>query len=121
MKKKLDGMESVGGYDRKQICRYRETIYDALILKAALEKKRALVTEEPLKIHLQSKEFFDLGNRKTHELLKGYFKTNGNDVLQQVNPASMSGKRIRKLMKTSEKNGFSDLDMAALRFSSSEP
>lgn len=115
LKKKLDGMESVGGYDRKQICRYRETIYDALILKAALEKKRALVTEEPLKIHLQSKEFFDLGNRKTHELLKGYFKTNGNDVLQQVNPASMSGKRIRKLMKTSEKNGFSDLDMAALR------
>ena len=115
LKKKLDGVEHISRYDKAQICKYRETAYDALLLKTALERKKAFVSEEPLKEHLQSKEFFDLGNQKTNEILKNYFRICGNDVLQHVNPASMSEKTIRQLIQSRGKNGFSDLDMAALR------
>lgn len=115
LKKKLDGVEHISRYDKAQICKYRETAYDALLLKTALERKKAFVSEEPLKEHLQSKEFFDLGNQKTNEILKNYFHICGNDVLQHVNPASMSEKTIRRLIQSRGKNGFSDLDMAALR------
>lgn len=49
--------------------------------------------------------------QKTNELLKVYFRSSQSDVLKNVNPAEMSEKSITKLLKTSQKNGFTELDI----------
>lgn len=117
LKEQLDIIESLSAFQKKQIVKFRETAYDLMMVKDALEKRAgvSLDLEKPLRDHLRSKEFFDLRQQKTNELLKAYFRSSNNDVLKNVNPASMSEKRIKKLLKTKEKNGFTDTDCAAIR------
>lgn len=117
LKEQLDKIESFSAFQKKQIVKFRETAYDLTMVRDALEKRvgASLDLEKPLKDHLRSREFFDLRQQKTNELLKAYFRSSNNDVLKNVNPASMSEKRIKKLLKTKEKNGFTDTDCAAIR------
>lgn len=117
LKGQLDKIDGLSAFQKKQIVKFREAAYDLMMVKDALEKRTgaSLDLEKPLKDHLSSREFFDLRQQKTNELLKAYFKSSNNDVLKNVNPASMSEKRIKKLLKTKEKNGFTDTDCAAIR------
>ena len=117
LKERLEKLEGITGFQKKQILKFRETIYDSLVVKDALENRKKLMEdlEEPLKRHLKSVDFFDLQQQKTNELLKWYFKSGGNDVLKQVNPAAMSDGDIGKLLKTKDKNGFTDTDLSAIR------
>lgn len=117
LKECLEDMKELTSFQKKQICKFRETAYDAMVVKDAIERQRTVLDglEKPLKEHLQSKEFFDLKQQETNELLKVYFKTSQNDVLKNVNSSSMSAKNLQKLLHTREKNGFSDTDAAAIR------
>lgn len=117
LKEQLDKIEGLSAFQKKQIVKFRETAYDMMMVRDALEKRAgvSLDLEKPLRDHLRSREFFDLRQQKTNELLKAYFRSSNNDVLKNVNPASMSEKRIKKLLKTKEKNGFTDTDCAAIR------
>lgn len=117
LKERLESMEDLTSFQKKQICKFRETAYDAMVVKDAIEKQKTVldVLEEPLKAHLKSREFFDLKQQKTNELLKVYFQTSQNDVLKNVNPVAMSEKKIQKLLRTRERNGFSETDIAAIR------
>lgn len=117
LKESLEKLQGITGFQKKQILKFRETIYDSLVVKDALEnrKKQMEDLEEPLKKHLESVDFFDLQQQKTNELLKLYFKTSGNDVLKNVNPAAMSDRDIGKLLKTQDKNGFTETDLSAIR------
>lgn len=117
LKEQLDKIEGLSAFQKKQIVKFRETAYDLMMVRDALEKQAgaSLDLEKQLRAHLSSREFFDLRQQKTNELLKAYFGSSNNDVLKNVNPASMSEKRIKKLLKTREKNGFTDTDCAAIR------
>lgn len=117
LKEQLDKIESLSAFQKRQIVKFRETAYDLMVVKDALEKRvgRSPDLEKALADHLKSRNFFNLRQQKTNELLKEYFKSSNNDVLKNVNPASMSEKKIRKLLKTKERNGFSDTDCAVIR------
>ena len=114
---RLENIEGLTFFQKHQICRFRETAYDFIVLKDALEKRRNVIEklEKPLHEHLKSKEFFDMQQQKTNELLKVYFRSSQNDVLKNVNSAEMSEKSIAKLLKTSQKNGFTETDISAIR------
>lgn len=117
LKEQLDKIETLSAFQKRQIVKFRETAYELMVVKDALEKRAgiSLDLEKPLVDHLKSRDFFNLRQQKTNELLKAYFKSSNNDVLKNVNPASMSEKKIKKLLKTKERNGFSETDCAAIR------
>lgn len=117
LRERLDAIDGLSVFQKHQIGKFREAAYELLVVKDAIEKKQGVADklEAPLKAHLKSKEFFDLQQEKTNELLKVYFKTSGNDVLRNVNPAGMSEKRLKKLLASGERNGFTASDVAAIR------
>lgn len=117
LKERLENVEQLSSFQKNQILRHRETVYDAILVKDAIEQQKDLVKglEEHLLEHLHSTEFFDLTQERTNELLNTYFKRSQNDVLSQVNPAQMSQKKLQKLLKTKDRNGFSEIDAAAIR------
>jgi len=117
LKERLEAIEDLSKFQKWQIRKFRELVYDMILIHDAIERKKDTLNalEEPLRKHLESADFFNLRQQKTNELLKLYFQSSGNDVLQNVSPASMSEKDLSKLLKTKDKNGFSDTDMAALR------
>ena len=113
-------LEQAGGLSRpdlRRIVRFRQCAHDMLLIKDALETggQSGGLLDEREKEHLASGDFFDLGDRRTNDLLKLYFKGSKNDVLRSVNPASLDEKQIRRLRKSGVKNGFSAQDEAALR------
>lgn len=114
---RLGEIKEISRFQRHQINKYRETAYELLIVKDAIEKKKAVADklEPTLKKHMKSSDFFDLQKQKTNELLKIYFKTSGNDVLKNVNPAGMNEKTLKKLLNSAKKNGFTESDIAAIR------
>ncbi len=117
LKERLENIEELTAFHRRQICKYRESIYDFIVVRDAIEKRKSVMEhmEEPLREHMKSAEFFNLRQQKTNELLKIYFKTGQNDVLKKVNPAGMSDKDIGKLLKSKDRNGFSEVDLSAIR------
>ena len=117
LKERLKSLEGVSAFKMKQIRKQRETIYDLMQVKSAIEKDFRLEEhiEKPLLKHLKSDDFFDLRQQKTNELLKYYFKTNKNDVLKNVNPASMQEKQLKKLLKSADRNGLTEVDVSAIR------
>lgn len=117
LKERLEKMEGLTAFQKNQISKFRETAYDLMMVRDSLERQRNVTEglEEPLKAHLKSKGFFDLEQQKTNELLKIYFKNNRNELLKKVNPAGLREKDIEKLLKSSEKNGFTEVDRSALR------
>ena len=117
LKERLSGLEGLSAFKKKQIRKHRMVIYDLMQVKSAIEKDVRLEEhlEKPLFKHLKSEDFFDLRQQKTNELLKYYFKTNKNDVLKNVNPASMQEKQLKKLLKTADRNGFTEVDLSAIR------
>lgn len=122
LKERLEKMEGLTAFQKNQISKFRETAYDLMMVRDALERQRNVTEglEEPLKVHLKSKGFFDLEQQKTNELLKVYFKSNRNEVLRNVNPAGLREKDIEKLLKSSEKNGFTEVDRSALRLAAKQ-
>lgn len=117
LKDRLEKLDGISTFQRRQVLKFRETIYDSLVVKDALERRKNRMDEleEPLRKHLESMDFFDLQQQKINELLKIYFKTGENDVLKKVNPAMMSDRNIGKLLNTRERNGFTDMDISAIR------
>lgn len=117
LKERLENIEGLTAFQKRQICKFRETAYDFMVVKDAIEKRKGVVDglEKSLQAHLKSRDFFDLQQQKTNELLKIYFNTSKNDVLKSVNPAAMSEKDIGKLLKKREKNGFTETDISAIR------
>lgn len=117
LKERLDNIEGLTAFQKRQIRKYGEPVYDFIVVRDAIEKRRSVMEklEEPLKEHLKSVDFFNLRKQKTNELLKVYFKTSQNDVLKSVNPAAMSEKNIGKLLKSRDKNGFTETDLSAIR------
>lgn len=117
LKERLKGLEGLSAFKKKQIRKHRMAIYDLVQVKSAIEKDLKLEEhlEKTLLKHLKSDDFFDLRQQKTNELLKYYFKTNKNDVLKNVNPASMQEKQLKKLLKSADRNGFTEVDMSAIR------
>ena len=92
LKERLENIEGLTGFQKRQICKCRETTYDFMVVKDAIEKRKGVVDglEKPLQAHLKTRDFFDLQQQKTNVLLKIYFNTSKNDVLKNVNPAAMS-------------------------------
>ena len=117
LKERLDNIEGLTAFQKRQIRKFREPVYDFIVVRDAIEKRRSVMEklEEPLKEQLKSVDFFNLRQQKTNELLKVYFKTSQNDVLKSVNPATMSEKNIGKLLKSRDKNGFTETDLSAIR------
>ena len=117
LKNKLEQVEKLSDYDKRKIVRYRQSAYDLILVKSALENesKAGSLLDEAQREYMASADFYNLGNERTNELLKIYFKNTENDVLRSVSPASMTEKQIGKLKKTAQKNGLSVQDEAALR------
>jgi|GEM_PF-2380163 len=117
LKERLETIEGLTAFQKRQIRKFREPVYDFIVIRDAIQKRRGVMEkiEEPLKEHLKSADLFNLRQQKTNELLKVYFKTSQNDVLKNVNPAAMSEKGIAKLLKSRDRNGFAETDLSALR------
>lgn len=122
LKERLNDLEGLSAFKKKHIRKHRMVVYDLMQIKSAIENDLRLEEhlEKPLLKHLKSEDFFDLRQQKTNELLKYYFKTNRNDVLKNVNPASMQEKQLKKLLKTVDRNGFAEVDMSAIRIAVSQ-
>lgn len=117
LKDKLEQIEVLSAFERRKIVKYRRETHDFITVKEALleRNKRRNGLDEKERGHLVSRDYFDLGDRRTNELLKTYFKTTDNNVLKSVNPASLDEKQIKRLIKSGAKNGFTMQDEAALR------
>lgn len=117
LKEKLKQAEKLSGFDRRKMVRFRQCAHDMLLVKNTLESGEQFgrLMDKGEKEHLASRDFFDLGSKKTNDLLKLYFKASQNDVLRSVSPAALDEKQIKQLRKTGLRNGFSTQDEAALR------
>lgn len=117
LEERLEAVEGLSAFQKHQIGKFRDTVYDLLLVRDELERKQGVVDklEAPLRSHLRSKDFFDLQKEQTNELLKIYFQMSRNDVLKKVNPAHMSEQKLRKLLDTGDRNGFTAADAAAIR------
>lgn len=117
LKERMETLPELTEYQKQRIKKFRQPVYDMLLIKDAIKRKQKLMQEmeAPLRNYLDSADYFDLGQEKTNELLKRYFHSSGNEVLRKVKPTSLKSRDVQRLMKTQERNGFSDIDMAALR------
>lgn len=117
LKEKLGQMENLSAFEKRKIVKYRQEAHDLITVKEALlaRNKGRSGLDKKERGHLASRDYFDLGDRRTNELLKTYFKTTDNNVLKSVNPTLFNEKQIRGLIKTGKKNGFTMQDEAALR------
>ena len=117
LEERLETVEGLSAFQKHQIGKFRDTVYDLLLVRDELERKQdaADKLEAPLRSHLRSKDFFDLQKEQTNELLKVYFQMSRNDVLKKVYPAHMSEQKLRKLLDTGDRNGFTAVDAAAIR------
>ena len=117
LKHRLEETVGLSAFDKRKIVRHRQGVHDLLTVKMALlaSNRCGDVIGKREMEYLHSCDFYDLGNKRTHELLKTYFYISDNEVLKSVNPASMSQSQIKRLIKTGQKNGFSMQDEAALR------
>jgi len=91
LKEKLKQTEKLSGFDRRKMVRFRQCAHDMLLVKNTLESGEQFgrLMGKGEKEHLASRDFFDLGSKKTNDLLKLYFKASQNDVLRSVNPAAL--------------------------------
>lgn len=117
LREKLGQVERLSGFDKRRMVRFRQYAHDMLLLRHTLKSEERFggLVGEKEKEHLGSADFFDLGSKKTNDLLKLYFRASRNDVLRSVNPAALDEKQIGRLIKTGVRNGFSAQDEAALR------
>lgn len=117
LREKLGQVEKLSGFDKRGMVRFQQCAHDMLLLRHTLESEERFggLVGEKEKEHLGSADFFDLGSKKTNDLLKLYFKASRNDVLRSVNPVALDERQIKRLIKTGVRNGFSVQDEAALR------
>lgn len=117
LRHRLEETVGLSAFDKRKIMRHRQGVHDLLTVKMALlaSNRCGDVIGKREMEYLHSCDFYDLGNKRTHELLKTYFCISDNEVLKSVNPASMSQSQIKRLIKTGQRNGFSMQDEAALR------
>ena len=68
LKNRLEKLDGISVFQRRQVLKFRETIYDSLVVKDALERRKNQIDdlEEPLRKHLESVNFFDLQQQKTN-------------------------------------------------------
>ncbi len=117
LKERLEVLSDLSRYEKWKIRKFREPIYDMILVRDAIDRKKKTMEalEEPLRKHLESADFYNLTQEKTNALLKMYFHSSENDVLKNISPASLTLKEQYRLMRTKDKNHFSETDMAALR------
>lgn len=89
------------------------TTHDFLVFQNRM--KQELGSNDLLKVHMESKDFFSLNNKNTNDILNKYFKKADSDVLRNVNVQGLSQKELKRLLKWGKKNGFSKTDESALR------
>lgn len=100
-----------------RIIRGRKDSYDLIVTQASLidMDMRKQVLEPKQREYLNSKQFFDMRKKETHELVAFYFKNSKNEVLQKTDIMNLSVKDFKKFERSAKKNGFTSRDISAIR------
>ena len=93
-----------------RIIRGRKDSYDLMVTQASLVDldMRKQILEPKQREHLNSKQFFDMRKKETHELVALYFKNSKNEVLLKTDIMNLSVKDSKKLERSAKKNGSVD-------------
>lgn len=95
----------------------RKDSHDLMVTQASIVDldMRKQILEPKQREHLNSKQFYDMCKKETHELVALYFKNSKNEVLQKTDIMNLSVKDSKKLERSAKKNGFSPRDISAIR------
>lgn len=100
-----------------RIIRGRKDSYDLMVTQASLVDldMRKQILEPKQREHLNSKQFFDMRKKETHELVALYFKNSKNEVLLKTDIMNLSVKDSKKLERSAKKNCLTSRDISAIR------